>query len=158
VNKTVGALAQGQVKNRAIGVATMLGLAYMSMQIRTPDYVWDKMSWQDKFARTYDMSGVTALYSDLFYTAMHTSLALGGPNITGGLLSPKFPQQPSMADAINGFAGAGPSWATDMALGIYQFAGGDYGGGAKEVVRNLPFARMWFWKDEMNQLTKAWAQ
>ena len=158
VNKTVGALAQGQVKNRAIGVATMLGLAYMTMQIRTPEYVWDKMSWQDKFARTYDMSGVTALYSDLFYTAMHTSLALGGPNITGGLLSPKFPQQPSMADAINGFAGAGPSWATDMALGIYQFAGGDYGEGAREIVRNLPFARMWFWKDEMNQLTKAWAQ
>jgi hypothetical protein len=158
VNKTVGALAQGQVKNRAIGVATMLGLAYMTMQMRTPDYIWDKMSWQDKFARTYDMSGVTALYSDLFYTAMHTSLALGGPNITGGLLSPKFPQQPSMADAINGFAGAGPSWATDMALGIYQFAGGDYGEGAREIVRNLPFARMWFWKDEMNQLTRAWAQ
>lgn len=158
VNKTVGALAQGTVKNRMIGVTTMLGLAYMTMKIRTPEAVWDQMDWQDKFARTYDMSGVTALYSDLFYTAMHTSLALGGPNITGGLLSPKFPQQPSMADAITGFAGAGPSWSVDMARGIYQFAGGDYGEGAREIVRNLPFARMWFWKDEMNQLTRAWAQ
>lgn len=158
VNKTVGALAQGTVKNRMIGITTMLGLAYMTMKIRTPEAVWDQMDWQDKFARTYDMSGVTALYSDLFYTAMHTSLALGGPNITGGLLSPKFPQQPSMSDAITGFAGAGPSWSVDMARGIYQFAGGDYGEGAREIVRNLPFARMWFWKDEMNQLTRAWAQ
>ena len=157
VNKTMGAMATGQVKNRALGIATMMGLAYMSLKIRTPDYVWAEMTPQDKFARSFDMSGVAALYSDLFYRSMHTSLALGGPNITAGLLSPKFPQQESVMDAITGFAGAGPSWAYDNAVGIYDFAMGDYGGGAKTVIRNLPFARLWFWKDEMNQITHAMA-
>lgn len=157
VNKTVAALATGQAKHRAIGVATMMGLAYLSLKLRTPDFVWEDMSVQDKFARSFDMSGVMALYSDLFYTSMHTSLALGGPNITAGILSPKFPQDPSMLDAVTGVAGAGPSWLADTASGVYAFANGDYAGGGKTVARNLPFARLWFWKDEMNQITHAWA-
>lgn len=157
VNKTVGALAQGQIKNRAIGSATMMGLAYMSLQLRTPDYIWNDMSAQDRFARSFDMSGIMALYSDVFYTSMHTSLALGGPNITGGLLSPKFKQQASVADAITGLAGAGPSWGYDTAKGVVNFASGNYGEGGKDIVRNLPFARMWFLKDDVNQITNAWA-
>lgn len=157
VNKTVGAMAHAQVKNRAIGVATMMGLAYMSLSLRTPDYIWKDMSWQDRFARSFDMSGVMALYSDLFYTSMHTSLALGGPNITGGILSPKFKQQESVIDAVTGLAGAGPSWAYDTASGIAKFATGDYGEGAKQVVRNLPGARLWFLRDDVNQITNAWA-
>ena len=157
VNKTVGALAQGQIKNRAIGSATMMGLAYMSLQLRTPEYIWNDMSGQDRFARSFDMSGIMALYSDVFYTAMHTSLALGGPNITGGLLSPKFNQQASVADAITGLAGAGPSWGYDTAKGVVNFASGNYGEGGKDIVRNLPFARMWFLKDDVNQITNAWA-
>ena len=157
VNKTVGALAQGQIKNRAIGSATMMGLAYMSLQLRTPEYIWNDMSAQDRFARSFDMSGIMALYSDVFYTSMHTSLALGGPNITGGLLSPKFNQQASVADAITGLAGAGPSWGYDTAKGVVNFASGNYGEGGKDIVRNLPFARMWFLKDDVNQITNAWA-
>lgn len=157
VNKTVAAMAHGQVKNRAIGIATMMGLAYMSLKLRTPDYIWEDMSWQDRFARSFDMSGVMALYSDLFYTSMHTSLALGGPNITGGLLQPKFKQEQSFIDAATGLAGAGPSWAYDTAQGIVNFASGNYGEGAKDVIRNMPFARMWFLKDDVNQITNAWA-
>ena len=32
---------------------------------------------------------------------------------------------------------------------VYHFSGE----GTKEVIRNLPFARMWFWKGKMNELT-----
>ena len=158
INKTVATLAQGQIKNRAIGIGTSMGLAYLSLKLRTPDFVWEDMSAQDKFARSFDMSGVMALYSDLFYTSMHTSLALGGPNITGGILAPKFPQDPSAMDAVTGLAGAGPSWAADVGGGMYQFANGEYGEGAKTIARNAPFARLWFLKDDINQITRAWAQ
>lgn len=158
VNKMVGGMAHGQMKNRAIGVTAMLGLGYLSVKAKTPDYVWEEMDWRDRFARSYDASGVTALYSDLFYTSMHTSLALGGPNITNGYLNPKYPQGPSIADAATGLAGAGPSITYDIAMGAAEFASGDYGEGAKNVFRNLPFTRMWFWKDEMNQMTRAWSQ
>ena len=158
VNKTVGALAQGQVKNRTLGAATMMGLAYMSMQIRTPEYIWDQMSAQDKFARTFDMSGIMALYSDLFYTSMHTSLALGGPNITNGFLSPKFKQEGSVVDGLTGLSGAGPSWGLEMARGVVDFANGEYGEGGRTIVRNLPFSNMWFWKNQVNEMTYSWTQ
>jgi len=158
VNKMVGGMAHGQMKNRTIGVTAMLGLGYLSVKAKTPDYVWEEMDWRDRFARSYDASGVTALYSDLFYTSMHTSLALGGPNITNGYLNPKYPQGPSIADAATGLAGAGPSITYDIAMGAAEFASGEYGEGAKNVFRNLPFTRMWFWKDEMNQMTRAWSQ
>ena len=154
VNKTVGALAQGQIRNRAIGSATMMGLAYMSMQLRTPEYIWDEMSAQDKFARTFDMSGIMALYSDLFYTSMHTSLALGGPNIAGGFISPKFNQEGSVADGITGLSGAGPSWGYTMSKGIIDFASGDYGQASSDIVRNLPFSNLWFLKDQVNQVAR----
>ena len=157
INKTVATLAQGQVKNRAIGMATMMGLAYMALSIRTPEYYWDQMTWQDRFARSFDSSGVMALYSDLFYTGMHTTLALGGPNITGGLLQPKFNQEKSYADAIIGFAGAGPSWAQEVVGGLYAFANGEYGEGAMRVARRAPGANLWFLKDDINQITRAWA-
>jgi len=162
VNKMVGAMAHGQLKNRAVGMTTMLGLGYLSVKLRYSlsgaEFAWDDMSAQDRFARAWDASGITALYSDLFYQSMHTSLALGGPNISNGILDPKFPQQPNTMDAITNVAGAGPSIATDISRGIVDFASGNYGEGAKQVVRNLPFARMWFWKDDMNAITRMWAQ
>ena len=157
VNKTVAALAHGQVKNRALGSAVMLGLGYMVVNTRTPDRIWDEMSVQDKFARSLDMSGLGSIYSDLFYTSLHTSLALAGPNITAGLISPKFKTEPNVADAVAGLAGAGPSWGLDMVNSLGLFLSGDYGEGAKEFVRNLPGSNLWFIKDELNQISRGWA-
>ena len=171
VNKMVGAMAHGQLKNRALGMTTMLGLGYLSTQMRYSlsgaEFAWDDMSAQDRFARSWDASGITALYSDLFYQTLHTSLALGGPNITNGFIAPKFPQRPSFLEqqfnitglnAAANVAGAGVSISLDLFDGAAQFAYGEYGEGAKNFARNLPFARMWFWKDDMNAITRMWAQ
>lgn len=156
VNKTVAAFAHGQIKNRAIGSAVMLGLAYMTLKYRTPDSVWENMSVQDKAARTIDSSGLLSLYSDLFYTTMQTTLAMGGPNITGGFLSPKFKSKGGTSDAIFNLAGAGPNWAADLLSGVYSFASGDYAGGGRDIVRSLPANNLWFLKGEINQIVRGW--
>ena len=157
-NKVAGSFMQGQMKNRWGGLATAMGAGYLSLMIKTPDFAWDKMEMEDRFARAFDQSGVMALYSDLFYTAMSTSLALGGPNISGGMLNPKFPPREGtmgMVDAATGVGGAGVSITTDYAEGVGQFLNGEYGEGSKQVIRSLPFARMWFWKNQMNEATNA---
>lgn len=152
VNKTVGLMMQGAVRNRLMGVAAMMAMGYMVTAIRTPDYVWDNMSPQDKLARSFDMSGVAALYSDLMYTTMQTTLAMGGPNLTGGILQPRYPQQPSAVDAITNVTGAASGWTADMIMSMMTFAGGDYGEGASQFIRNLPFSNLWFLKNDVNQL------
>lgn len=152
VNKTVGLMMQGAVRNRLMGVVAMMAMGYMVTAIRTPDYVWDNMSPQDKLARAFDMSGVAALYSDLMYTAMQTTLAMGGPNLTGGILQPRYPQQPNAVDAITNVTGAASGWTADMIMSMMTFAGGDYGEGASQFIRNLPFSNLWFLKNDVNQL------
>ncbi len=151
LNKITAAYGHGQLKNQWIGTALSMGLGYMVLQYKTPDFV--KMDFEDQFARAFDYSGVAALYSDIFYTAMSTSLALGGPNITGGVLQPRFPQEPNALDAATGVLGAGPSIAADLGRGVYDLTTGNIGEGTKQIIRNLPFARMWFWKGKMNELT-----
>jgi len=152
VNKTTAAYGHGQLKNQFVGTAISLGLGYLVLQYKTPDFV--KMSFQDQLARSFDYSGVAALYSDMFYTAMSTSLALGGPNLTGGGLQPRFPQEKDYIDAATGVLGAGPSIASDISRGAYDLATGNIGEGSKEVIRNLPMARLWFWKQKMNEFTR----
>jgi len=155
INKITASYATGQARNRAVALAASMGLAYMGLELKNPDFVMDKMSIEDKIARSFDMSGIAALYSDMFYTAMHTSMALGGPDISMGLLQPKFPQKENVADAVVGLAGAGPSIGLDVGRGLKEFIDGNHGEGAKQIMRSMPLARLWIWKDFMNEASNA---
>ena len=80
---------------------------------------------------------------------------MGGPNITGGVIKPKFPSDDQYGAAI-GLGGAGPSIGYDYLSAMKEFfIDGDYSEGAKNFTRSLPGARMWFWKDQMNELTNS---
>ena len=150
-NKTLAAYAHGQIKDKYLATAIAIGLGYMTLQYKTPDYV--QMTPQEQFARALDYSGVAALYTDLFYTSMATSLALGGPNITGGFIAPRFPQEKDVAGGVIDLMGAGPSWAHSVGSGMADLVTGNVGEGTKEIVRMLPYARLWFIKDLVNQYT-----
>lgn len=158
MNKTLGAMAHNQVKNRAVGAATMLGLSYMILKMKTNETTFDNMSYQDKMARTIDASGLLPFYSDLFYRTMHSTIALGGPNITGGVIQPKFKQRENLLDVVTDIAGAGPSWAANVAEGIYKVTTGEYGAGASDILRMMPMANMWFLKSEVSELAQALRQ
>jgi len=151
INKTMGAYAHGQLKSQYVGTAIAMGLGYVALEMKTPD--WLELSFQDKFARSLDYSGIMPLYSDMFYTAMATSLALGGENLTGGFLQEKFPQEPDALDAVTGILGAGPSVATDLTRSIAKMLQGDVGEGMGDFVGDLPFTGLWFIKDKMNQFS-----
>ena len=159
LNKVTGAYSQGQIKNRAYGALTAIGLGYMAVAIKSNLSAggarqWDEMEYTDKFARAFDQSGLLALYSDLLYTSMNTSMALGRGNYMEGFIEPKFPQEEDYLDAFTGLAGAGPSIAADLTIKpIEDFMNGNAGEGMKTFVRSLPFMRVWLWKGDMNAIT-----
>jgi hypothetical protein len=136
VNKVAAAYAHGQLKSQFLGTAIAMGLGYMVLELKTPDFV--DLSFQDKLARSFDYSGVAALYSDMMYTAMSTSLALGGPNLTNGFLEPRFPQKPNTLDALTGLGGAGASTAADIGRGVSDIVKGNVGKGTAELIDNAP--------------------
>ena len=155
LNKITVSAAQGQMKNRAVGLSLSLGLGMLAVQLKTPKWAMENMDWDDWFARGFDQSGIAALYSDIFYTSMQTALAMGGPNITGGVIKPKFPSDDQYGAAI-GLGGAGPSIGYDYLSAMKEFfIDGNYSEGAKNFTRSLPGARMWFWKSQMNELTNS---
>ena len=152
VNKTTAAYGHGQLKNQFLGTAIAMGLGYTVLQLKTPDFV--EMEFQDQFARAFDYSGVASLHSDLFYTAMSTTLALGGPNLTGGALQPRYPQEPNAVDAATGLLGAGPSIGVEYTRGMVNMLTGNVGEGSKEFIRALPFSNLWLWKNQVNKYTR----
>ena len=87
----------------------------------------------------------------LFILVCKHSLALGGPDISQGLLQPKFPQDPSYVDAFTAIGGAGPSIGYDLTEGAYKFAVEGDMKGASQFVKNLPFMRLWFLRDHVNE-------
>mgnify|MGYP003678246570 FL=1 len=129
----------------------------MSMELKYKDWQMKQMSLTDKVARSFDASGVAALYSDLFYTSMGISMALGGPDIGAGIIKPKFNQKENTLDAITAVGGAGPSYAVDVGRGVAKFLGGDYGEGSADLLRRLPFAQLHFLKDTTNETARAFA-
>jgi hypothetical protein len=156
-NKITASIAQGQVKNRGVAIAAAMGLGYMGMSMKYKDWQMERMDFGEKLARSFDASGVAALYSDLFYTSMGISMALGGPDIGAGIIKPKFKQEESLVDAFTGVAGAGPSYAVDVGRGVIDLFNGDYGEGTAELLRRLPGAQLHFLKDTTNETARAFA-
>ena len=152
VNKTMGAYAHGQVKSKYIGASLALGLGYMTLNLKTPD--WVEMSYQDKFLRSLDYSGLMPIMTDMFYTGMTTALALGGPNVTGGAIQPKFPQKPDTGEAITGILGAGPSYGLDMYRNMAELITGDVGKGTSDLVGDLPFMNIFWLRGLVNDFRK----
>ena len=164
-NKITFAMATGQAKNRAAAFTAAVGLGYLSLEIKSRfsgpaiEAMFDNMSWEDKLARSIDSSGILAMYSDLFYTAMDTSLALGGPDISMGLLQPKVPRNYEDLNAferaeevVGAVGGAGPSIGIDLFNGASEFVMGEYGEGSKNIIKNLPYMRLWFIKEQVYEL------
>ena len=164
MNKITSAYAQGQVRNKYIAFASAMGLGYMSIYIKSQlteggRRNWENMEWEDKFARAFDQSGLLALFSDLYYTGMVTSAKVGGPDLGFGLIKPKFVDKPRddmfghVSQVASDIGGAGYGWGDSLLYdGLGSFVRGEYGTGAKNIIKDLPFARLWFLKGFVNDI------
>tara|TARA_R100001086_G_scaffold247449_1_gene181762 strand:+ start:4661 stop:7936 length:3276 start_codon:yes stop_codon:yes gene_type:complete len=154
LSKITARMTQGTLHNRAIGIVAAMGLAYMGLQLRyrNKPYILENMSMPDKIARSFDYSGLGAIYSDLFYKAITTAENLGYPN---QYIQPKYisrDESERMADALLEPAGAPLSWAFDVSRSVRKIAEGDFGEGTNDLLRTMPFWRLWFLENETKEL------
>ena len=160
INKTIAAYTTGQMKSPLFGTMWMIGLGYLGLELKSmtstgSQRAWENLPMTDKLARAFDYSGVAAIYTDFFYQSMAMSMALTGQNYMEGIVRPKFPEEESYLNALTAVGGAGPSILQQYYEGMNELYEGNYGEGAKDLIRSLPYMRLWFIHGLVNDMTSA---
>lgn len=156
-NKITASMAQNTLKNKAMGTVAAMGLAYMGLQLRYRNrpYILENMSNADKIARTFDYSGLAAIYSDMFYRGLSIGANLG--YFENSPVNPKFisrDESERPMDAALEIAGAPPSLAVEYARGLVDLYNGEVNEGVQRFQRNFPFAKIWWLESYMKDLGK----
>jgi hypothetical protein len=153
MNKTTAALTSGAVLNRVSGSMAAIGLGYLSIMAKTPEYIWEQMEDRDKLLRAIDYSGLGSLYATLAYDSMQQQLAAGYDPTLSDHMAPKFQQEKSYSDFLIGFSGAGTSVAKDVATGVYDVAAGDTQAGLQMLYNIAPLTGTYPVKLIIGQMT-----
>ena len=82
-------------------------------------------------------------------------MAMTGENYMEGYVSAKFPEEQNYMSAVTGLTGAGPSIIQDYASAGHEMITGDLGEGAKDLIRKLPYTKLWFLSQLTNDFTNA---
>lgn len=129
--------AAGAVRNRLSHVALALGIGSMIVQVRTPSWAWDQMSTEDKIARSFDFSGLAAIYSDIAYRTIAMSSELGFENPFP--IEPKFKAPVDPLGAVISVFGAPADWSYEVVSAVGDMLDGNMSDGAKGLIRSTPF-------------------
>ena len=140
---TMGALskitanhASGAVRNRLSHIAVAMGLGYMIVNTRTPNWAWKDMDLEDKIMRSFDFSGLAAIYSDMVYRGIAMASEMGFEN--NFPIQPKFQAPPDKIGALVSLGGAPADWSYEVLSSIGQMLSGDVQDGAKGLIRMTP--------------------
>ena len=108
--------------------------------------------------RAFDQSGLLALISDIYYTAMENGERFG-VDMGFGLFNPKVKSREDdtnwdkTMDTFTSIGGAGMSWGDAVARkGFGEILQGNYGEGSSQLLKNAPFLKLWFLRGFMGDM------
>lgn len=150
-NKALGSASQGQHKHLLSGVLFGMGISWMLLDYKTPDFIWDKTPLQDKVARAFDLTGMGGIWMDLVYRSLSMGEASGFGNPTGGFLSPRFPPEQGVASVVQEVMGPSSSWLYDTGEAIGDLFEGKMSEGASDLIRQMPGSTLFYWRNLVNE-------
>jgi hypothetical protein len=131
---------------KVAGFTSMLALGYLTLYAKNPTS-FGYMDWEDQLARSIDQTGITGIYSDLFYTGLHARHRMEGLDSKDTLIQPKYNVKPSpissIAETATDFAGASPSYYFDIADTAGHFMHGETSEGLSQACRLMPFSSLY---------------
>ena len=149
-NKILGAIRDPNRLYRLQGVAALLGLSYMSLDIKKPDWWFEKKDSPELLMRVVDHSGVLGLYMDLGYMGMAIAAGTGAYDPEQSIFKPKY--QPDLIDAMTEPFGAPIGLASEYIRGANDFINGDMNEGSKRYFYNAPLVGLPWIKSDMQDL------
>ena len=137
LSKITANYATGAVRNKAAHTAVAMGLGAAIVKARTPSWAWDDMDTEDKIMRAFDFSGLAAIYTDMTYRSLAMINDLGFES--NFPIQPRFSAGPDALGAAVSLGGAPADYAYNIASGLGEMLSGNYGEGAKDLIKNAPF-------------------
>ena len=140
--------AQGQIKNRYGGFASMLAIGYMMAYMRTPEYVWDELSNDQKLLAAIERSGVSAVYGDVAMNTVRALTQAGINNPDNDAVNLPYYGRDGYVEAATTILGSGVSTIKDFSDGLYDIYDGQYGSALKEFYLMLPYSELFWLKED----------
>ena len=149
-NKILGAIRDPNRLYRIQGTVALLGLSYMSLDIKKPDWWFENKEAPELMMRVVDHSGVLGLYSDLAYMGLAMAAGSGVFNPEDSMIKPKY--TPDGIDAVMEPFGAPLGLGVEYGRGILDFLNGDFNEGSKRFFYNAPIIGLPYIKEDMKDL------
>jgi len=153
-NYTLGATTKilasgfdGERTGKVAGFATMLALGYLTLYMKNPRS-FNNMDYEDQLTRAIDQTGITGIYSDLFYMGLHARHRMGNLDRDDTLIQPKYRVNPPSdlgagLETATDFAGATPSYLFDVADTAYLFGSGQSDEAIRKALRLTPVSSLY---------------
>lgn len=152
-NKITTNYAQGLTRNPAAHFIVAMFLGYQVMNARTPNWAMEKMDAEDKVLRTFDYSGLAALYSDLVYRGLEMGMSFDISNPTP--FEPRFTEDPDAIGGVVSIFGAPADYSYGFVKSLQNFARGNYEDGMEQAVSQVPLIGNFMIKEWTNDLKQA---
>jgi hypothetical protein len=146
-NKILASSFDSERTGKVAGFVAMLSLGYMTLAAKN-FRSFSNMDYEDQLIRAIDQTGITGIYSDLFYMGLHARHRLGDLDRDDTLIQPKYKVNPPSnlgagLETATDFAGATPSYLFDVADSAYLFANGDTDEAISKALRLTPVSSLY---------------
>lgn len=150
--RVLGALIDPAKQHRLSGMMALLGMSYVTLSLKKPDWWFENKDYPELLMRVVDHSGVTGLYSDLFYHALNVATASGLHDPDQSWLKGRY--KATGWDTAFGFAGASPNMVREWVMGANDLANDRTEEGLKKISYNVPVLSLIGLDDDLRALGK----
>jgi len=139
--------AQGQLKSKYAGFATMIGMGYLIAKIKTPSWAWEEMDYDQRFMAAIERSGISSVYGDVAFNSIRVGVQLGLNDPDNDAVRLPYYGEDGFAEGMMTIMGAGPSTIKDFVDAGAKIGQQEYADAAREFYFSLPLTQL-FWVKE----------
>jgi len=138
-------------KHRLAGAVALLGMSYIILATRKPDWWFKDKDYDELFMQVVDRSGILGLYSEIAYRGIEASAAFGLHNPDNTWLKGRY--NATGWDSAFGMLGATPNMYREWVSGAYDIINDRTEEGIKTISYNAPLLGLLGLDDDLRAIS-----
>ena len=138
-------------KHRLAGAIALLGMSYIILATRKPDWWFKDKDYDELFMQVVDRSGILGLYSEIAYRGIEASAAFGLHNPDNTWLKGRY--NATGWDSAFGMLGATPNMYREWVSGAYDIINDRTEEGIKTISYNAPLLGLLGLDDDLRAIS-----